>query len=274
MELQILVSKKGTKVVKATNLHLALQLNSDHYAMNVKRWLGDVYEFADGGIRKPIKLKDYAPTKRKVDEHEIVEDYYISVELAKLITLNSKSKLKQKFAKWLSSLQDKTNNGDLLTKDHVISALQLAKAMTTVSCQETCERQHLKTYESRNGGAANNWWKYREHILGYSSSKLKDKLKSLGKKTYGKNQRQMLLILDQYEIIRTGVIDLFMGMGKSEKYAKNMGDLAKSFAKELKLEIVDDRDVNAKTLFQPIDHSAFLKEFTQSVVQEQVPVLQ
>lgn len=274
MELQILVSKKGTRVVTATNLHMVLQLNNDHYASNVKKWLNDIYEFSDGGVRKPVKLKDFAPKKKKESDNSILEDYYISVELAKLITLNSRSKVKQKYAKWLVSLEDKVENGDLLTKDHVISALQLAKAMSSVTCQETCERQHLKTYQSRNGGEANNWWKYRENILGYSSSRLKDQLKKQGKKTYGKNQRQMLMVLDKYEIIRTGVIDLFMGMGKTERYAKNMGELSKAFAKELKLEINDDRSSTSNNLFQPVNKEIFLAEFTQTIPNRQLPVLQ
>jgi len=64
MDLQILVSKKGTKVVTATNLHQALQLLDHHYATNVRKWLQDVYEFADG-VRKPAKMQDYAPRKQK-----------------------------------------------------------------------------------------------------------------------------------------------------------------------------------------------------------------
>ncbi len=59
MELQVLVSKKGTKVVTATNLHQILQLADHHYAANVKKWLSDVYEFSDG-IRKPIAMRDFA----------------------------------------------------------------------------------------------------------------------------------------------------------------------------------------------------------------------
>ena len=49
-DLQILVSKKGTKVVTATSLYMALQLPDQHYAANIKKWLTDVYEFKDGSI--------------------------------------------------------------------------------------------------------------------------------------------------------------------------------------------------------------------------------
>jgi hypothetical protein len=59
----------------------------------------------------------------------------------------------------------------------------------------------------------------------------------------------MLMQTDKHEMVRTAVIDLFMAMGKPERYAKNLGDLAKRFAKELNIEIFDDRD--AASVFTP-----------------------
>ncbi|MEZ5042417.1 MAG: hypothetical protein R2828_21130 [Saprospiraceae bacterium] len=246
MELKVLVSKKGTKVVTATNLHQVLQLANHHYSTNVKRWLNDVYEFKDG-IRKPVRMNDFAP--RKVKDNPIMDDYYISVELAKLITLNSKSKVKQKYAKWLFSLEDQVENAELLTKEQVLAALELAKAMSLMSCQEACEKEHLKVYEERNGGNAANWWKHRAEILGYSAGKIKERMKMMGKSISGKSQRQMLLQIDKYETVRTGVVDLFMVLGKTERYARNIGDLAKAFAKELGVEVHDDRQ--SSSLFSP-----------------------
>ncbi len=245
MELQILVSKKGTKVVTASNLHLVLGLPNKHFAANVKRWLNDVYEFRDG-IRKPDHLRDFA--KRSAKEN-VVDDYYLSVELAKLITLNSKSKVKQKYATWLLDLEDQVENAELLTTDQVLAVLELAKVMGLVSCQAACEQQHLETYEKRNGGSPANWWNFRAEMLGYSTKRLKAALQKLGKKAEGKSQRQMLMQLDKYEMVRTGVIDLFMALGKPERYAKNLGNLAKVFARELKVEIFDDR--NAPPTFGP-----------------------
>lgn len=238
MELQVFVSKKGTKVVSATDLHLALELPKQHYAQNVKKWLNDIYEFHDG-IRKPLKMRDFAD--RKVKGVAIIDDYYLSVELAKLITLGSKSKLKQKYAKWLFSLENKVESAELLNKEQIQAVLELAKVMGLMSCQESSEKQHLRTYESRNGGQANNWWKYRSEVVGYSADQLRKQSNIAGKNPKGKNQRQLLMQLDKFEIIRTGVIDWFMGMGKSMQFARNMGDLAKLFAKELKVEIHDDR---------------------------------
>lgn len=255
MELQVLISKKGTKVVTATNLHLALQLPNQHYATHVKRWLGDIYEFKDG-IRKPSSHKDYA--KRIVKDNPILDDYYLSIELAKLITLNSKSKVKQKYAKRLLALEDKVENAELLTKEQVLNVIELAKVMGLISCQESCERKHLKTYEERNGGSAENWWRHRGQILGYDTNTLKNKARKFGKKDGGQSQRRLLMQLDKHETIRTGVIDLMMALGKNERYARNIGDLAKVFAKELNIEIHDDR--NAASLFEPPINPDLLQE--------------
>lgn len=238
MELQVLVSKKGTKVVTATNLHQVLQLPDHHYATNVKKWLSDIYEFKDG-IRKPVAMRDFA--RRQLKDKHVLKDYYISVEFAKLITLSSKSKVKQKYAKWLYLQEDQREDSELMTKDQVKAVLELTKAMGLVSCQEACERQHLKTYEERNGGSPANWWKHRAELMGYSTDRLRKKMKLQGKSASGKSQRQMLMQLDKHEMVRTGVIDLFMAIGKSDRYARSLGDLAKFFAKELNVDVQDDR---------------------------------
>lgn len=250
MELQILISKKGTKVVTATNLHQALQLLDHHYAQNVKKWLSDVFEFRDG-IRKAVKMQDYAP--RPLKDAPLVEDYYISVEFAKLITLRSKSKVKLKVAKWFQSLDEtEAQNPDLLSHEQVLAVLDLVKVMTSIATQEEYERQHLKLYEERNGGNASNWWLHRAQILGYSSEELREKVLLIGKRAHRMSQRQLLMHVDKYEMIRIGVIDLFMVLGKTESYARSMGDLAKTFARELQVEIKDDRD-EERNLFAPFD---------------------
>lgn len=100
MSLEILESKKGTKVVSASNLHHVLGLPSLQYGPNVRRWLKDLYEFADTGIRKPQVLRDYA---RRPRPGEPVEDFYLTLELAKLIALRSRSKVKLKYARILDA---------------------------------------------------------------------------------------------------------------------------------------------------------------------------
>jgi hypothetical protein len=97
MELNVFTSKHGTRVVTASQLHSALQLPTHHYGRNVRRWLKDVYELSDG-IRRPEILRDFGSRPRPADP---IEDYYFTLELAKLIALRTNSKHKIKVAHFL-----------------------------------------------------------------------------------------------------------------------------------------------------------------------------
>ncbi len=254
MELQILTSKKGTKVVTAANLHQLLQLTDHHYAVNVKKWLQDVYAFHDG-IRKAALMQDYAP--RKLKDTPLVEDYYLTIELAKLIVLHSRSKVKQKYARMLQSEEEADAADNLLDKVQVRTILDLVKAMESVAHQEDCERRHLELYRQRNGNSAANWWQYRAELLGYSAEQLRRRAAASNHDFTGMTRRQLLMQLDRYELVRAGVIDALITMGKSERYARSMGDLAKLLAKEMRLDIRDDRD--PATLFTPeVDAEPFV----------------
>jgi len=186
-------------------------------------------------------MNDYALRNTKGKR----EDYYLSLELAKLITLSSNSQVKQELAKYFLNLENKPSRDEMLTKDQVLAVLELTKVMGLISCQKSVEKLHQNKYTEAQGKAY-QWWNYRANLLGYSVRELKDKMQKVGQTYKGKNLLQMLMHLDKYEIIRMAVIDLFLALGKSETYAKNMGDLAKVFASEMKVEIWDDRKSEIK----------------------------
>lgn len=97
MELEVFESKHGTKVVTASNLHQVLNLPAHHYSTNARKWLKDLYEFCDG-IRRPQPLRDFAKRPRP---GEPIEDFFLTLELAKLIALRTNSKHKLKYARLL-----------------------------------------------------------------------------------------------------------------------------------------------------------------------------
>ncbi|MBK6932012.1 MAG: hypothetical protein IPH12_14560 [Saprospirales bacterium] len=106
MELTVFESKHGTKVVAASNLYQVLHLPAQHYGVQIRKWLKDLYEFRDG-IRRPLPLRDFA---RRPRPGEPVEDYFLTLEFAKQIALRSKSKYKLKYARLLELL---THNGQM-----------------------------------------------------------------------------------------------------------------------------------------------------------------
>ncbi len=111
MALEVFESKKGTKVVTASSLHTALKLPIRQYGTMVRRWLRDVYEFSDG-MRKPQPYRDFAKRPRPEDP---IEDFFITLELAKLIALRTNSKDKLKFARLLDVV---ANNGQMNLFQH------------------------------------------------------------------------------------------------------------------------------------------------------------
>ena len=238
MKLEVFISKKGTKVVKATNLHAALQLPNEQYAKNVRKWLKEVYDFSDG-IRRPSPLRDFA---RKPSNNPVIADYYLTIRLAKLIALNSSSKVKQKFANQLHQLEnEKVEKEQPITTNEVAEIIDIATKMGSVAYQAQSERRHMEVYKSKNGTAA-NWWQYRERLLGYGESFWKEGALSNKELAKGLSQRELLINVDKYETIRAGVVDYYMSAGKSEEEARRLGDLAKMFAEKLGLEILDDRN--------------------------------
>lgn len=106
MDLEIFESKKGTKVVTASGLYAALKLPARQYSPAVRRWVRDLYEFSEG-IRKPQPYRDFAKRPRP---GEPIEDYFLTLELAKLIALRTNSKNKLKYARLLDSI---ASNGQL-----------------------------------------------------------------------------------------------------------------------------------------------------------------
>jgi phage anti-repressor protein len=244
MNLTVYVSKKGTRVVRAMELYQALDLPAAQYPRQIKRWINDHYEFSDG-IRKPVRMQDYA--KRPLRD-QVVDDYFLSVEMGKMIALRSSSKHKLKFAQYLSTFEDQAGRPEQFTRTQIAAMIDLAKAMGLLSCQLAAEQKHLEVYESRNGGSPANWWKYRAELLGYSTEDLRKKMRIQGKSAQGKSQRELLLAIDKYEMIRTGVIDLLMAAGKSESYAKHLGDLAKLFAEEMQVSIYNDQKAESLSL--------------------------
>ncbi|AEE50044.1 hypothetical protein [Haliscomenobacter hydrossis] len=255
MEIAVFTSQKGTKVVTAMDLHQMLELGNHHYGVNVRRWLKDVYQFQDG-IRRPVVMKDYALRKQK--DLSVVEDYYLSVELAKLIALQSKSKAKLKLARYLQEIEHTEGSQMPLNREEVMNMIELVKAMSMRSCQEAAEQRHLDVYTNRNGNSSGNWWNYRASLMGYSAEDLRTRMENKGIGSKGKTQRQMLQYLDPLETIRTAIIDHFMALGKMAAFARAMGDLAKNLAQQLELEIFDDR--LAGNMFAPEINTALVQQ--------------
>jgi len=125
MEIQVFQSSKGTQVVTTSNLYEALQLPAHLYNGTVKYWMQDIYDFSDE-VRKPQLLKDYSEIKKAISKRR---DFYISLEMARLITLNSKSPVKLIFARKLTELVKPKRAAGNFSKDQILAVLELTKVV-------------------------------------------------------------------------------------------------------------------------------------------------
>ncbi|MTB52958.1 hypothetical protein [Lewinella sp. W8] len=256
MELQILTSKKGTRVVKASELHRALGLTDHHYQTNVRHWLKDVYQFPDG-IRRAEGMKDYARARKA--GNALVQEYYLSVELAKLIALSSRSKVKQAVAIKLSKEAEVFPEHVQLDGAALLNLLEQTKAMTRISCQRAAESRHYKHYVQRRGNG--EYWNHFRHeqVVFTTMEELRSALTHRKVKVSGKhNLRDLLLRQDPYELIRIGITDHYAAQGNPLPYAQELGKLARKLAQEMHLEVVDDR--NGDLLFAPAADADVLRQ--------------
>lgn len=249
MQLAILISKKGTRVVKATELHRALGLADHHYQQNIRLWLKDVYQFSNG-IRRPEGLKDFARSPQS--QGQLMQEYYLALELAKLIALATRSKVKQAVATKLSKEEEVYPEQVSLSAEETLELLEQTKAMARISCQKAAESRHFSYYTSRGEEGATFWNRFRrEQVVHTTMADLKEILSKRGQSIAAKHDfRDLLVRVDAYELIRIGIVDHYAALGNSLPYAQELGRLAKKFAMELRLEVVDDR--KGDLLFAPV----------------------
>ncbi|WP_420460734.1 hypothetical protein [Neolewinella sp.] len=239
MDLTIRVSKKGTRVVKASELHRELGLADHHYQANVRGWIKDVYQFADG-IRKPVGMQDYARSPHT--KTDVVHEYYFNLEFARLVALSTKSKVKQAVATKLSKEEAVFPENVQLTAEQTLELLEQTKAMTRFSCQIAAEERHLTTY-TRRTGSADYWNRYRvTNVVKTTMEELRDCLTERNVPFNRSHRvRELLYRYDALECIRVGIVDHYAAQGYSIAYATQLGKLARELAATMQLEVTDDR---------------------------------
>ncbi len=237
MNLHVLVSRKGTRVVTASNLYGVLELPPSQYATLVRRWIRDVYEL-DGVLRRPEHGRDYAP--RRVPDNP-AGDYYLSLPLALQIVLRAHSRHKLKYALRLRELCAQTQGSALARPEQTRALTGLARTLALVSCQIACEQHHLEVYRGRNGGSAAGWWDYRARLLGYSLEELRRRARQRGIQVGRKSARALLLLLDEAELVRAAAIDLFMALGHAATTALELAEHVRAAFEAGGWSVCDDR---------------------------------
>ncbi len=95
MAIEFLISKKGTKVVKARQVYEHLEMGGISFSKLMTGWLSDIYDFRDG-IRKPEINRDYGIRKNGTS------DYYMTLEFAYKAVLRTGARNKLKLARMIN----------------------------------------------------------------------------------------------------------------------------------------------------------------------------
>lgn len=165
--------------------------------------------------------------------HSEKKDWAIQLDMAKHIAMIQRTDKGKALRDYLLRLDKEVNEGARLNHLQISALFDLCKVMGFFSVQNMLQREHFEFMERPK-----NWWDYRAKLFGYSKKQLQDMMHAIGKRYT--SERQALLHLKKHELIRQATIDLFIAMGKSTIYAKNMGSFIETIAKEIKPEIYND----------------------------------
>lgn len=220
-------SKKGTPYVWASELRQKLNISE-----SLITWFPRMIKY---GFKEN---EDYYKMSVRIENGTIQIEWAVRIEMAKHIAMIQQTTRGKAIREYLLNLDNKVQEGQLLNHEQISVLFDLCNVLGFFSVQKYLESEHHKIFDNKNEG----WWKYRARILGQSTTDLKEMMKALGKKY--KSQRQSLLHIDKYELIKRAIFDLFKAKGKSDAFAVNIGVFTKQIAKEIEPEIYDDRNMS------------------------------
>jgi len=169
---------------------------------------------------------DFFTCTRKSTGGRRPKDYMLTKEASISVAVVSRSKNAKYIRDQIIKLYQQHDLGKAFSDEQWLALVDITKSMVLVSIQDKVAKEHYKLY-----GNKYTWWKYRANLLGYSTDDMKMAMAKVNKKHKGR--RQSLMKLDAHELIRIGAIDLFKALGKSDEYAKNIGENCKKMSQKI-----------------------------------------
>jgi phage anti-repressor protein len=205
--------------VLGREIHTKIESKTAQYSIWINRAIQDA-DLEEG--------KDFYTILYKSTGGRPKKEYEFTIDAAKEICLLERNEKGKEIRRWLIELSKQHETGLAFTSEQILSLIDLSKCMCLVSIQKEVERKHFDLYAQPQ-----SWWNYRAALLGYSKDSLIEAMKAVNKKH--NSIRESLLKLDANELIRTGVIDFMLAVGKSQEYAKNVGGICYDMASKMEL---------------------------------------
>jgi len=191
---------------------------------------GDFSSWAKASIERAYLEdgKDFTFLKMKSTGGRPSIDYLFKENASIHIIIMSGGQFAKKLRDHVIELFKQARDGKMFSSEQIEALIDISKAMTLISLQKDAERKHYELYNQPKP-----WWDYRAALLGYSPETLTKAMAEVNKKY--KSMRDSLIKLDSAELIRTGIVDLFLAMGKTEEFSINVGSLCKNIAIKMNL---------------------------------------
>lgn len=208
------------------DLHQVLQLNPTNYARDVKKWLTHEYLFQNKKeLITPVEKYDYVlvndshssyvknavnqPFRVITKDGNFASEFMLRLELVKLITLDTRSKIKKKFVQWLLSLEEKVENHELVTPDLICGLLELAHLCTYMDNQMQYYKDHKRSWQDQVED--NRYYEFdvwRNAILKIeNATNTRAEYMTIGRIGNLFTKREQQNSIDPYQAIRDAVFD-------------------------------------------------------------------
>ena len=269
----VFTGKDGKKYFSLLYLYdERLKLNRSNYSKNIKKWFNQEFLFkGERSLRKPILNKDYFTNSYHSTSYKSKrKDYLLTSEFSKLIALDSKSKFRNEYIQWLLSLEDKVEDGKLISIDLAAFSLQVIDYFRYTNNQKKVIEQHRKSYAKKNKirrGSHAIFQDWRNTMLGIQPETVERLLADYcvrnGRSAYlnKKSKFVKLFTMDNYLTLKHAVWD-WLNSENMEDLADKISKVVYDIAKKANIEILT---VNEDNLFQ-VKESNYLPTPTRKLL--------
>lgn len=291
MQIDIINFNEG-KYVWAKDLHRVLDLNEANYSPNVLSWFSKEYLFLGKyDFQKPVENYDYIHESKFIpnvnsghisniflnnfqsylatSETETVENrkrgkfaenYLIRLEFAKLITLESRSKLKRQFVQWLLSLEEQVEKNQLVSRNTLLGLMEMVKMCSYIDNQLEYYKQHKQKYfeNKSEDDSWNEFDKFRNSILQImTEAEIDDTF--LSKRGYWPPTKltkiEKIAVVDTLQSVRNSLFDFLTQRFSSYTYsniskARDLANFVKTMFEAAGIERIEMKSRGVNTIGQ------------------------
>ena len=250
--------------IKGEEIHQVIQSKNKNYSDWVRKRIIDADLF---------KGRDFLVKNLKSTGGRPKQQIEFTIDAAKEICLLERNEQGKKIRRWLIELSKQYESGQLFTIEQFKYVVQLVKVFSYYEYRKLARdkntenyienaillRPETKDYKKQLYKEFNIW---RNDMLNLDKSELQRQLidycifnrKRIPNKF---TQEQVLMIIDEYLVIKNAVWDLLTSQNKQEEFINNICDLAYEIAKEIKPMF---QRLNESNLFNKQIKSSILKQ--------------